>query len=429
MSAPEADLQHRRRFASQNLFASMSERNYRLFFYGQLVSVVGTFMQTVALTFLVLGLTHSGTDLGFVLGAVFLPVLLLTPFGGLIADRVDKRRLLYITQVALALLAVALAVLVASHVVAMWMVYLIALGVGTATAFNLPARQTFISEMVPPEKLSNAVSLNSVSVNIARVVGAAVGGVLVATLGIAICLALNGASYVAALLALVLMKSSDLYPAELVVKEKGQVRAGFRYALRTPELLVPLIMVAVLGTLTYEFPITLPLLATATFHRNASTYGLMAAVMACGAVLGGVTSASRRRARAQSLSVAAIGWGTAILAAALARNIPEELVALVFVGYGTITFNALAKTALQLASVPAMRGRVMALWAVAWGGSTVVGGPLVGWAAQVLGARWSLIIGGAPAILIAALAWPALRRIEVRARARGAAATADVVVT
>jgi MFS family permease len=403
------------------MVTSLAERNYRLYFFGQLISVAGTWMQTVAQSFLVLHLTGSGTALGLATAARFLPMFLFGPLGGLVADRVDKRRVLYLTQTLSGLLAGVFAVLIATGTIEMWMVYLLALSLGCVNVFDNPARQSFIAEMVPPAQLSNAVTLNSVSLNMARVFGAAAGGVLVAGLGLATCFALNGVSFVAVLASLVMMRGADLYPSIRAVKEKGQVRAGLRYVRTTPELIVPMVMIAVIGTLAWEFQVTLPLVARNTFHKGAGTYGLMGSVMGAGAVVGGLVAASRIRPRARALGWAAIGWGIAILAAALAPTLPLELGALVFVGYGSITFNSMAKTTLQLASIPVMRGRVMALWALAWQGSTPIGGPIVGWVGQEFGARWSLVVGGLPTILIGVAAWPALRRIDQRAVSRAAA--------
>jgi MFS family permease len=408
-----------------NLGRSLAVRNYRLYFVGQLISVIGTWMQTVAQSFLVLELTGSGTALGLATAARFLPMFLFGPLGGLAADRLDKQRVLYVTQTLSGLLAGAFAVLVATGSIRMWMVYLLALALGGVNVFDNPARQSFISEMVRPEELSNAVTLNSVSMNMARVFGAALGGVFVAGLGLATCFALNGVSFIAVLVSLALMRRADLYPARRVLRERGQVRAGLRYVAKTPELAVPLLMIAVIGTLAWEFQVTLPLMARYTFHRGAATYGVMASVMGAGAVVGGLVAASRETPRARALAVAAGGWGIAILAAAAAPTLAWELVAMVFVGYGSITFNSMAKTTLQLAAVPAMRGRVMALWAMAWLGSTPVGGPIVGWVAEELSARWSLAIGGLPTVLIAFAAWPALSHIDARAGRTAAEAPSE----
>jgi MFS family permease len=415
VAVPHSSLGRRRPFEWRTVVSSLTVRNYRLYFFGQLVSVAGTWMQTVAQSFLVLRLTGSGTALGLATAARFLPMFVFGPIGGVVADRMNKRRVLYVTQTLSGLLAALFAVLTASDVIEMWMVYLLALALGAVNVFDNPARQSFIAEMVRPEDLSNAVTLNSVSLNVARVFGAALGGVFVAALGLAACFALNAVSFVAVLVSLAMMRSADLYPSRRIAKEKGQVRAGFRYVRRTPELMVPLVMIAVIGTLAWEFQVTLPLLARDTFHRGAGTYGLMASVMGGGAVIGGLIAASRQNPRARALSVAAIGWGVAISAAALAPTLLLELAALVFVGYGSITFNSMAKTTLQLAAIPIMRGRVMALWALAWLGSTPIGGPIVGWVGQTFGARWSLLVGGLPTVLIGLMAWPALTRIDQRA--------------
>jgi MFS family permease len=404
----------RQQFQPRQIGSSLHQRNYRLFFYGQLISVAGTWMQTVAQSFLVLGLTHSGTQLGLVTATRFLPVFLFGPLGGLIADRMDKQQVLRITQTLSGLLAGAFAVLIATHSIQIWMVYVLAVALGGVNVFDNPARQSFISEMVSPKDLANAVTLNSVSINIARVFGAALGGVIAAAVGLAWCFALNGVSFAAVVISLLLMRSAELFPARRVRREPKQVRQGLAYVRSTPELLIPLIMIAVIGTLAWEFPVSLPLMARNVFHGGAAAYGVMASVMGVGAVAGGLISASRPRPRTRALCLAAIGWGIAILAAAAAPNLPLELTALLFVGYGSITFNSLAKTTLQLAATPTMRGRVMALWGLAWLGSTPIGGPIVGWVGQAAGARWSLVVGGLPTVIIGVLALPALNRIDHR---------------
>jgi MFS family permease len=404
----------RRHFDVGQVVSSLRYRNYRFFFYGQLISVMGTWMQTVAQSFLVLSLTHSGTDLGLATAARFLPMLIFGPAGGLFADRRDKRRILYVTQAASGILAAIFAVLTGTHLIQMWSVYVLALSLGLVNVFDNPARQSFISEMVPESELPNAVTLNSVSVNLARVFGAAVGGVLAAVLGLALCFACNALSFVAVIASLAAMNAALLYPAKPVKRLPGQIRQGLRYVRDSPELLIPPLLIAVVGTLAWEFQVTLPLMATQVFGGGAASYGIMASVMGGGAVVGGLISAARARPRARSLCVAAIGWGIAITLAALAPNWPLELAALAFVGYGSITFNSYAKTTLQLAADPAMRGRVMALWAIAWLGSTPIGGPLVGWIAQEAGPRWSLLVGGVPTLIFGLLAFPVLARIDTR---------------
>jgi MFS family permease len=402
-------------FKPRQMISSLHERNYRLFFFGQLVSVAGTWMQTVAQSFVVLDLTHSGTQLGLTTAARFLPMFLFGPLGGVFADRLDKRRVLYVTQSLSGLLAGVFAVLLATGSIKLWTVYLLAVALGFVNVFDNPARQSFISEMVSPQDLPNAVTLNSVAMNMARVFGAALGGVIAAALGLTLCFTFNALSFAAVLASLAAMRKAELFQAKPIARKKRQVRQGLSYVRSTPELLIPLIMIAVIGTLAWEFNVTLPLMASQVFHGGAAAYGVMASVMGAGAVVGGLISAARPRPRARALCLAATGWGIAILAAAVAPNLTVELIAMVFVGYGSITFNSLAKTTLQLAARPDMRGRVMALWALAWLGSTPIGGPIVGWVGQSAGARWALVIGGAAALISGLLALPSLRRIDRRA--------------
>ncbi len=397
------------------MFASMRERNYRLFFIGQIISTSGTWMQTVAQGWLVLRLSHSGTDLGVITAARFLPMMVLSPWGGLIADRLDKRRILYVTQLLAGLLALALAVLDDTGVITLWMVGVIALALGFVNVFDNPPRQSFISEMVAERDLGNAITLNSVTINLARVVGPAVAGVLIATAGIAPCFFANAISFGAVVVSLAMMRRSELYGGERETRRPGQVREGLRYVRRTPELLVPLLMITVVGTLAWEFQVSLPLVAKDTFNGSAATYGTMLAFMGAGAVLGGLVTAHRNRVSAIGLGRASIAWGVTILAAAVAPNLTTEYLVLLFVGYGSISFNSLAKTTLQMAAVPAMRGRVMALWSVAWLGSTPIGGPIVGWAGQDLGARWSLVLGGLASLSSGLLGYRSLVAIDRRA--------------
>ncbi len=306
------------------MISSLRQRNYRLFFFGQLVSVAGTWMQTVAQSFLVLDLTHSGTQLGLTTAARFLPMFLFGPLGGVFADRMDKQRVLYVTQALSGLLAGAFAVTVATHSIRLWIVYLLALALGFVNVFDNPARQSFISEMVPAADLPNAVTLNSVSMNMARVFGAALGGVIAAAIGLALCFTVNALSFGAVLISLAAMHRSELFPAKRIPRKKRQVRQGLRYVRSTPELLIPLLLTAVIGTLAWEFNVTLPLMASQVFHGGAAAYGVMASVMGIGAVVGGLISAARPRPRARALCLAAIGWGIAILAAAAAPNLPRR---------------------------------------------------------------------------------------------------------
>lgn len=395
-------------------FVSLSTRNYRLFFVGQLISVMGTWMQTVAQGFLVLQLTHSGTDLGLTVAARYAPIFLLGPWGGVVADRLDRRRVMYVTQILSGLLAAAFAVLVGTGAIRLFMVYGLALGLGLVNVFDNPARQSLISDLVPAAQLPNAVMLNSITVNASRVFGAAAGGVVAGTLGLTLCFALNAVSFLAVVATLAMMTGTDIATPERSARRGGELRAGFRYVRTNRQLLLPLLMVAIVGTLAWEFQVSLPLLASVTFHGGAGLYGAMTSVMAAGGVLGGLVSASRSHIGPRALCRSAFGWGLAITVAALAPTLALEFAALIFVGYGSVTFNAYAKTTLQLASTPAMRGRVMALWALAWVGSTPIGGPIVGWIGEHLGARWSLLVGGIPTLLLGLAAYPALSKLDPR---------------
>jgi MFS family permease len=393
-------------------FVSLGTRNYRLFFVGQLISVMGTWMQTVAQGFLVLQLTHSGTALGLTVAARYAPIFLLGPWGGVVADRLDRRRVMYVTQILAGLLAAAFAVLVGTGVIRLFMVYLLALGLGLVNVFDNPARQSLISDLVPAAQLPNAVMLNSITINAARIFGAASGGLIAGTFGLTLCFAINAVSFVAVVVTLAMMTGADITKHERAPRRGGELRAGFRYVRATPQLLLPLLMVAIVGMLAWEFQVSLPLLANVTFHGGAGLYGAMMSVMAAGGVVGGLVSASRSHTGPRALAVAAIGWGIAIIGAALAPTLAIEFVLLVFVGYGSITFNSYAKTTLQLAATPAMRGRVMALWGLAWVGSTPIGGPIVGWVGEHLGARWSLLVGGIPTLILGLAAYPALSKLD-----------------
>jgi MFS family permease len=396
----------------RSTFVSLRTRNYRLFFAGQLVSVAGTWMQTVAQSFLVLQLTHSGTVLGLAVAARFVPIFLFGPWGGVIADRFDRRRTMYVTQVASGALAGVLALLVGTDLIRLWMVFVLALALGFVNVFDNPTRQSLIPDLVPREQLSNAVLLNSITINAARIFGAALGGTIAATLGLALCFGINAVSFGAVVLTLWAMDGTKITKSPRTPRAPRQVRDGLRYVAQTPTLLLPLIMIAVIGMLAWEFQVSLPLVASSTFHGGAGLYGAMTATMGAGAVVGGLVTASRQRVGTRSLAVSAVGWGVAITVAAVAPTLPLEFAALVFVGYGSITFNSYAKITLQLGSRPDMRGRVMALWALAWVGSTPIGGPIVGWVGQDLGARWSLLIGGVPTLILGLSLYPMLARLD-----------------
>ena len=378
---------------SRRLFAALAVPNFRLYLAGQAISLPGTWMQVVAQSWLVLQLTKSGALLGLVAAAQFLPVLLLGPYGGLLADRVDKRRLLLGTQTALGLLALTLGLLTVSHLVRLWMVFALAAALGMVNSVDQPTRQTFVPEMVGRDRVQNAVSLNSVLTNGARAVGPAIAGLVIATAGVGICFLVNAASFAAVLLALARIQARSLHPAPPARRHAGQLREGLRYVRGTPELLVPLLMMALVGTLAYEFQVSLPLLARISLHGGASTYGFMTAAMGGGAVAGGLVVAGLSRTGLLPFTVAAAGFAAAILGAALAPSLPWELAALAVVGFFSTGFMASGNTTLQLTADPQYRGRVMALWSVTFTGSTPIGGPIVGVIADDLGPRYGLGIG------------------------------------
>jgi MFS family permease len=387
-----------------SIFASLRVRNYRLYAIGQTVSVAGTWMQNIALGWFTLQLTHSGIVLGVVTGARWLPVLLLGSWGGLVADRMDRWRLLAATQVVQALLATLLAVLAGTGLLTLGAMIVLVVALGMASVFENPARQSIISELVEPQLLANAIALNSTLINVAKLAGPSLAGVIIAWVGVTPCFAINAISYAAVIASLIAMHRSEMLIARREIKAPGQIREGLRYVLRAPDLLSPMLMVTVTGILTWEFPVTVPLLTSGTFHADAVAYGIATACMSVGAVGGGLAAARRVSITVRSLAMSAIIWGALVAAAALALSLIVALAALVLVGASSVTFNASAKTLLQLGSAPQMRGRVMALWSIAWQGGTVIGAPVVGLVAVTAGPRYALLVGAAAAAGVGAIA-------------------------
>jgi MFS family permease len=404
--------------SAQRTFSSMSNPNYRKFFFGQTTSLVGTWMQTTAQSWLVFTLTHSATDIGFVVALQTLPVLLLGPYGGVIADRVNKRRLMIVLQSLMGVQAAILAVLSLTHVVTYFDVCVLAVMLGLNNAFENPSRQSFILEMVGPNDLRNAVSLNSTMNNVARAVGPAVAGVLIAAFGEGWCFALNAVSFVAVVGSLVAMDLTKLNPSEPTIRAKGQLREGFRYVARTPILLFPLIMMALVGMLAYEFQVTLPVVAGTVFHGSSAVYGVLMAAMGIGAVIGGLWTAARGKTGIRALIKASLIFGVCMTFAALAPALAIELIALAIVGFASVSFLSMANSTLQLGTDPQMRGRVMALWAVAFMGSTPIGGPLIGWITSVAGARVGLGVGAASCLLAGVIGWLTIRHYREAGTAR-----------
>jgi MFS family permease len=400
-----------RQFGRQT-FSSLSIRNYRLYFIGQGISQSGTWMQTIGQGLLILHLTGSGTKLGAVTALQTLPILLLGPFGGLIADRFPKRRVLYATQTAAGVQALILGFLVATGEIRIWMVYVLAAGLGLVNTVDNPTRQTFVLEMVGKDALSNAVSLNSTEINLARVIGPSIAGALVALVSLSACFIVNGLSYFAVVAVLRRMRAEELQPAPRAPHARRQFLQGFRYVRSMPMLRNTLLMMAVIGTFTYEFTVILPLFAEFTFGKGASGYASLTAAMGAGAVVGGIVTASRRQQSTPSmLLLAAFLFGVSDLLAAATPSLPFAMAAFVLVGFFSITFTALGNVTVQLASAPEMRGRVMALWTMAFLGSTPIGGPIIGWIGEHAGPRWGLATGGMAAVLAAGYGAWALRRV------------------
>ncbi len=397
--------------AGRVTFAALAVPNYRRYIAGQSVSLIGTWMQMAAQSWLVLSLTGSATTLGVIIALQTLPVLLLGPYGGVVADRIDKRRLMVVLQIAMGLQALVLGVLTVTGAVRLWEIGVLAALLGLNNAFENPARQAFMLEMVGGESLRNAVSLNSVMVNVARVIGPAVAGLLIATVGEGPCFLLNAASFAAVVASLVTLDRSAIHPSPPSGREPGQLRAGLSYVRRTPELGVPLLMMALAGALAYEFQVTLPVMARQGLHVGAAGYGFMTAAMGLGAVVGGLFVAGRGKTGLPTLVLAATAFGVVLALASLAPDLPSELFALALAGGASISFMATGNSTLQLGAAPSMRGRVMSLWFVAFQGSTPIGGPIVGWVMAQAGARAGLGLGAATCLLTALLGLLALRRL------------------
>lgn len=396
--------------AARVTFRSMSVRNYRLYFAGQLISTTGTWMQSIAQAWLVLQITGSGVALGVTVALQFLPVLLVGAWGGLVADRVDKRRLLVGTQAAAGVLALVLGTVTALGVVQLWMIYVLALGLGAVNALDNPARRAFVVEMVGDEHVSNAVSLSSAMFMAARVIGPAIAGLVIAGFGVSWCFFANGVSYSAAVIAFLAMRENEFFAVEPVPKRKGQLREGLRYAWSTPALRLVLVLTAVIGTLAFNFQVVLPLLAKQTFSGGADTLGVLYASMSIGSVIGGLVSAHEARATRRFVLGAALAFGAALVAAALAPTFALELLVLVPVGAAGIAFTAMANGVLQTETAPEMRGRVAALFTVAFLGSTPIGGPIIGWVSQQLGPRAGLWVGAVATLAVTVVAIAGIRR-------------------
>jgi MFS family permease len=397
----------RLRLATAETFRSLRLRNFRLFFLGQGVSMVGTWMQSVALVWLVLDRTGSGVALGITTALQFAPVLVLSPFTGLAADRLDKRRLFLFTQAAAGLQAAAMAVLVLTGTETIPLIYALTFIFGVVTALDQPVRRALVVELVDEPQVPNAVGLNSALMTGSRVVGPAVAGVLIAGAGVGWCFAVNAASYVAVLTAILRMDRLPLRAPVPAARARGQVREGFVYAWRTPEVRLPIALVAVVSTFAFNFPVLLPLLADRTLHGGASAFSLLYSVMSVGSLAGALLVARRRRIEGRWLAWAAVAYGGALTLLAAAPTLPLAVAAAVPVGLAAVLLLSGANSSIQRSAAPAMRGRVNALFAMVFLGSTPLGGPLAGWVAEHFGARAGLLLGAAAAAGAGgvALAW------------------------
>jgi len=381
-------------------FAALKVRNFRLYFIGQLISVSGTWMQSVAQGWLVLQITGSSVDLGIAVALQFVPILLVGTYGGLVADRHEKRHILYFTQSSAGILALTLGFLASTHHVHVDEVYVIAFGLGIVNLFDVPARQAFVQEMVGRDLLANAVSLNSVLMNSGRLIGPGIAAGFIALVGTAACFFVNAGSFLAVLIALVMMQSSEFLPMQTVKREKRQMRLGLKYAFENPLLSNVIIAVAVVGLFAYNFTVSLPLLARVTFHEHsAAHYGILMGAMGFGAVIGGLIVARRSRPTPKMLSLIMLGFGFFMALVAFAPTVTWAEIAMIPVGAFSIGLIATANSLLQLNSSQMMRGRVMSLYSIAFLGTTPIGAPLVGLVVSWSNPRIGIFMGAAFALL------------------------------
>ena len=387
--------------AVRRALSSLEVRNYRRYFAGQVVSISGNWMQIVAEMWLIVHLTGSGVAVGITAALQFLPILLFGALGGVLADRYDKRRLLMLTQGLMALPALALWGLVGAGGVEAWMVYALVLARGAVTAIDNPARQSFVMELVGPDRVVNAVSLNSVIVHTSRILGPMLAGAVIAVGGVGPCFAINALSFAAMLVALRGMDPRALRAPAPAPRARGQVRAAVREVARRPELRIPLTMMVVIGTLSFNFQVLLPLFARFTWDGTAATYALLTTAMGVGSVAGALAAGARGRVSPGLLVGSAAAFGIAQVAAAIAPSLALQVAVLVPLGAASVTFAAGVNSSLQLAAGDALRGRVMALYSVVFLGSTPIGAPLVGWLAEVADPRAGMAVGGAAAMLVA----------------------------
>ncbi len=383
--------------------SARQSRNFRLFLSGQFVSAIGTWMNFTATGWLVWQLTRSGSALGINSALQFGPMLLLGAFGGVLADRFDKRRILLTTQSLYAMVSITLAVLVATNVIELWMVFCLSIVSGLITAIDNPSRQSFYVEMVGESSLTNAVSLNSAAFTGARVVGPAIAGLVIASAGMAWCFGLDAASFLFVLAALLAMRPAEFHRQPRSTRERGHLMAGLRYIWTTPELRRPLVVLAVMFTFVFNWQVLMPLLAEVTFNAGPREFGLLSAAAGVGAFIGAVTTAHANRVPVMnSLRTFCVFVGLSMFLVAIAPTLPLAMVAMVPLGYAAMCFMITGNTMLQLNARPQARGRVMALYGIVFLGSTPIGAPIAGWLGQVLGPRLEFAVMGVVAIAVGA---------------------------
>lgn len=379
------------------MFRSLAGVNYRIWAAGALVSNVGTWMQRTAQDWIVLTqLTdNNAAAVGFVMALQFGPQLLLLPVTGWAADRLDRRKLLMATQGAMGLLGLGLGLLTVTGVVQLWHVYVFALLLGAVAAFDAPARQTFVSELVSGPNLSNAVALNSASFNAARLLGPAVAGLLTAAVGAGWVFLINAATFAAVLISLMTLHRDQLHRTERATRSRGSLVDGFRYVRHRPDIVVILIMVFLIGTFGLNFPIFISTMSVSVFHQGAGEYGVLSSIMAIGSVIGALLSARRERPRVALLFAGAAFFGAGCALAAVMPTFWLFAIALIAIGVSSQTLMTTANGTVQMTTDPVLRGRVMAIYMAIFMGGTPVGAPIVGWVADVFGPRWAMGVGAA----------------------------------
>lgn len=418
MARPVAALAARARGGAARIFRSLAVANYRYYVAGHAVSVIGTWMQRVAQDWLVLDLSDSAVALGIASALQFLPTLLFGLWGGVLVDRLDRRRTIMATQAVSAVLAAILAVAVLGGFASLWLVYALALGLGLVTVVDVPARQAFVTEMVGPADYVNAQSLNSTVHNAGRLIGPAVAGILIATVDVGAAFAINAVSFAAVLFGLFKMDASALRPVPRAAKGTGGARAGLSYVWGHPELRACLVLVAVVSLFGQNFRVVLPLLARDTLAGGPEVYGWLTSALGVGAMLGALASAGRQTVTSWSLLRWTWLFAAVNVIAAMLPWLGAALVMMVALGIANISFNTLARVMLQLGTEPEMQGRVIALHSLVFLGCTPIGGPIVGWLCERWGAGAGLLVAGVSAGLAAVAVLPLFRRFRVAAQAQ-----------